>query len=152
MAFVDVKHHIIPDQTSTYALPVGVLGIVSLNWLNTTAWPIPSLSQSLWGAALGGGFLGILALVLGVVLKREALGWGDVKAIAMIGCFLGAFPGIWSILFLASVVSAVFGLIHLLLTRKRDYLPFAPSLALTSMAHVLYGDIYLPYVFPTAGL
>lgn len=149
MAFVDIRHHIIPDQTSSYALPVGILGILALNALEYTAWPVPSTTQALGGIALGGGSLGLLALVMSFILKREAIGWGDVKALAMLGCFLGAIPGIWSILFIASTLSAIFGIFHLLLFKRRDYLPFAPSLAFSAMAHVLYGDIYLPLFFPT---
>jgi len=149
MAFVDVKHHIIPDQTSSFAIPFGLLGIAVLNWMDATAWPVPTLTQALAGILLGGGSLAVLSLALGFFLQREAIGWGDVKAIAMIGCFLGAIPGIWSVLFIASTLSALFGLIHLAVHRKRDYLPFAPSLAITSAAHVLYGDYYLPWIFPT---
>ena len=149
MAFVDVKHHIIPDQTSTYALPIGILGIAGLQWIGAEAWPIPTLTQAILGTCIGGGFLAFLALFMGYVLKREALGWGDVKALAMIGCFLGAFPGVWSVLFIASTLSAIFGILHLVIFKRRDYLPLAPSLALTCIAHVLYGDTYLPLIFPT---
>ena len=147
MAFVDLKHHIIPDQTSSYALPVGLVGVGALHWLGVSAWPVPSIQQALLGMVLGGGFLAVIALVLAFVLKREALGWGDVKALAMIGCFMGAI-GVWQILFIASTLSAIFGMLHLLIVRQRDYLPFAPSLALTCVAHVLYGDHYLRLIFP----
>lgn len=149
MAFVDIRHHIIPDQTSSYALGVGLIGVLALNGLGLSQWPVPSTTQALWGIALGGGSLALLALIMGFVLKREAIGWGDVKALAMLGCFLGAIPGIWSILFIASTLSAVFGIFHLLLFKRRDYLPFAPSLAFSAIAHVLYGDAYLPLFFPT---
>jgi len=148
MALVDVRHHIIPDQTSSYAIPVGLAGIGGLQWLQVAEWPVPTLQEAMLGLVIGGGFLAVLTLVLGFVLKREALGWGDVKALAMIGCFTGAL-GVWQILFIASTLSAVFGLFHLLFNRRRDYLPFAPSLALTAIAHVLYGDHYLHYIFPT---
>ena len=147
MAFVDIKHHIIPDQTSSYALPVGLIGIAALDFIDVSKWPVPSILESLLGMTLGGAFLGVIALVLAFILKKEALGWGDVKALAMIGCFMGAI-GVWQILFVASTLSAIFGILHLIVVRKRDYLPFAPSLALTCIAHVLYGDYYLPLIFP----
>ena len=148
MALVDIRHHIIPDQTSSYALPVGLAGIGALHWMGATSWPIPSIQEALLGMLIGGGFLAILALLLGFVLRKEALGWGDVKALAMIGCFMGAI-GVWQVLFITSTLSALFGIGHLILTRRRDYLPFAPALALTCMTHVLYGDHYLRLIFPS---
>jgi leader peptidase (prepilin peptidase)/N-methyltransferase len=149
MAFVDLRYHIIPDQTSSYSIPVGLLGVALLSWAGVEIWPLPSIKQALFGVLLGGGLLTIVSLFFGLVLGREALGWGDVKALAMIGAFLGAFPGVWSILFFASILSAIFGILHLVLFKKRDYLPFAPALALTAILHVFYGDQYLKLCFPT---
>jgi len=149
MTYVDIRHHIIPDQTSSWSIPIGFIGCLLLQWTGFDGWPAPGWRQSLIGILAGGGFLALIALGSAFLLRREAFGWGDVKAMAMIGAFLGALPGAWVVLLAGSVLGAFLGLGHLVITGRRDYLPFAPSLATASIAYVLFGDLWVPIVFPT---
>ena len=92
-------------------------------------------------AALSIGFL--------YVFDREGLGWGDVKLLAAIGAFLGFLPGSWFVLMFGSLLGSFVGITHLLATRRRAYLPFGPSLALSAIAYVLFGDSIIETYFPT---
>jgi prepilin signal peptidase PulO-like enzyme (type II secretory pathway) len=86
------------------------------------------------------------------VLGKEALGFGDVKMIAMMGAFLG-----WQLtlvsLFLASFLGSVIGIGLVAITRNRDYLiPLGSFLAIGGIAAAAVGqpllDWYIGRMFP----
>lgn len=148
MSFVDLRHHIIPDQTSSYAIPFGLLGTVVLGLLGFDGWPAVSWIQSVFGALAGGVFLGGIALLWRRFFGEDAMGLGDAKVLAMIGSFLGALPGVWVVLLVGSVLGAVAHLLALVVRRRRAYLPFGPFLGLAAIVHVLYGDVLIPLFLP----
>ncbi len=74
------------------------------------------------------------------VLGKDALGFGDVKMVAMMGAFLG-----WQLtlvaLFLASMLGSLIGLAIVALTRDRDYqIPLGSFLAIGAIAASAVGD------------
>jgi leader peptidase (prepilin peptidase) / N-methyltransferase len=65
--------------------------------------------DGLLGAAFGSFLLWGLAMVYRVVRKREGMGMGDVKMMAMVGAFVGLRGTFWTIL-LGSLLGSVIGL------------------------------------------
>ncbi len=141
----DIRHRIILDQTSIYAAPIGILGVAAAQALGYDGWPHLTWKNAVLGASANGVFLGGIALVLQWVLRRDGLGWGDVKLLVMIGAFLGL--TFWPLMF-ASVLGASAGILLVLRRSKSEYLPFGPSLALGAALYVLYGDLFLARFFP----
>lgn len=152
MAFVDLRHSIIPDQTSSWSVPVGVAGLAALDLAGFQGWPAVSWQQSILGAAAGGLVMALFALFGRLITGREALGWGDAKLMAMIGAFLGAIPGVWVVLLAGSLLASVIGLSHLAITRRRSYLPLGPVLGLVALIYVFYGDSLIPLFLPVSVL
>ncbi|TVQ94439.1 MAG: prepilin peptidase [Deltaproteobacteria bacterium] len=150
MSYVDLRHSIIPDQTSSWAVPIGVLGMVGLHYAGFEGWPAVSIQQSILGAAGGGLIMALFAILGRVLTGREALGWGDAKLMAMIGAFLGAIPGVWVVLLAGSLLASGIGLLHLIWTRRRSYLPLGPVLGLVSVIYVLFGDVLIPLFLPVS--
>ncbi len=150
MAYIDLRHAIIPDQTSTWMIPVGVAGVVALDAVGAEGWPAPGWEQSVFGAVAGFAVMAAFALVGRALSGREALGWGDAKIMAMIGSFLGAIPGVWVVLLAGSLLATVIGLLHMILTRRRAYLPLGPVLGLVALVYVLYGDALIPLFLPVS--
>ena len=74
------------------------------------------------------------------VVPREAMGFGDVKFIAMIGAFLG-WKAVLFTIFSASVIGALFGLFQKLVAREEwaRPLPFGPYLALGAFLWIFTG-------------
>lgn len=74
------------------------------------------------------------------VVPREAMGFGDVKFIAMIGAFLG-WQAILFTIFAASIIGAVIGLAQKALAKEEwsRPLPFGPYLALGAFLWVFTG-------------
>lgn len=98
IAATDARHYIIPDEFSIGGLVIGLLlslapgGITPVN--------------SLLGAAAGFLVLYLTAEVGERVLKKPAMGGGDIKMIAMIGAFLGPVGALLSI-FLGALVGVI---------------------------------------------
>jgi leader peptidase (prepilin peptidase)/N-methyltransferase len=146
--YTDLRHHIIPDQVTVYAVPAAILGAFVLETAGYSGWPAVPWRHAVLGAAVGGILFAVAALLARFALRREGLGWGDVKLLALIGAFVGPFPGVYMVLLLGSLLGVTLALVHLAWTRRRSYLPLGPSLALAATVYLLYGDVLLDRLFP----
>lgn len=153
--FIDVRHYIIPDELSVYAVPFGVAGAALLKWAGYGG-PVGAVGwqQAVVGALAGALMLGTVMALYWLVRREDGMGFGDVKLLAMMGAFLGAIPAVPFILFLASVAGAAIGVPVALLQRRgfRAALPFGPFLALAGMVWLLHGPELLQRWFPGVGL
>lgn len=150
---VDVRHRIIPDETSIYAAPFGIIAAASLSWVGFDADVAPfaaSWQAAVLGAAAWGGLLALVYGAIRFVFGIEGIGWGDVKLIAMFGAFLGPYPAPFFVLLAASLSGSVVGLLQIGLTGRRTALPLGPHLAAAAIAYTLYGDVLLTVLFPGA--
>ncbi|MFH1466693.1 MAG: prepilin peptidase [Pseudomonadota bacterium] len=140
LTFIDIDHHIIPDEFSIYAVPVGVLGALGIGLLHPGL--APTWQQSLVGALVGGGFLLAIAGVYWLIRREEGIGFGDVKLLAMIGSFLGAFPALVLVVLLAGLIGSVVGIATMVRrgAGMRLALPFGPFLALGALIALFFGD------------
>ena len=112
---------------------VGLVGIL-LYWCNGGVhWA--SLNNAIWG--MTGGLLVVwgVRVVARFALQREAMGFGDVTLLAMIGAFLG-----WQAALLTFVLAPFAGLLltvaQFISTRKSD-LAFGPYLSLSAIIVIL---------------
>jgi leader peptidase (prepilin peptidase)/N-methyltransferase len=147
-AFVDVRHRIIPDETSIYAVPIGIAGAVLLESVGWDGWLAIGWRQAVLGAAIWGGMFALFSIGSMYVTGQVALGWGDVKLAAMLGAFLGAWPGTLVVLIAGSVLGATVGIVFTVVQQRRVYLPFGPPLALAAAAYVLWGEPLVAVFFP----
>lgn len=126
IAVSDARFYIIPDQ---FSLGGGALGLALA--------PFPgglTVMESILGAGVGFGLLWLVATVGTWIFKKEAMGGGDLKMMAMVGAFLGI-PGVFLTLFLGAVLGTViFGPISM---RTGKLVPFGIFLA--AGAAVAYG-------------
>ena len=129
---IDLHHQIIPDVISLPGIGVGLLGSLVLTHL--------SFLDALGGMVLGGGSLFMVATVYHWLFKREGMGGGDVKLLAMIGAFLG-----WKAVILTVVLSSFIGSvvgIAVMILKGKDFkyaIPFGPFLALGAVIALFYG-------------
>jgi leader peptidase (prepilin peptidase) / N-methyltransferase len=144
-AAVDVRHRIIPDQTSIYAVPFGIAAAALLAWLGFDAVGWPGWQEALLGAAFWGALFAALSLAGRFVMGVDALGWGDVKLVTMFGAFLGVLPGTLLALLFGSLIGSAVGLGALAVQRRRTALPFGPPLALGAAVVALWGDALVPW-------
>ncbi len=77
-----------------------------------------------------------------MMFGREAMGMGDVKLVAAIGAWQGAWPTLLLTIFSASLLGSVLGIAAISL-RGRDRalrIPFGPYLAAAGWMTLLWGD------------
>ena len=118
---------------------VGSIGIALMWSLDETRWA--ALTSSLIGMAVGGGTIWVVRLVGYAVLRREAMGFGDVTLMSMIGAFVG-WQAATLIFFMAPGVALLFGIINLLLKSDNE-IPYGPFLCAATLAVLLgWPDIW----------
>ncbi len=130
---IDLQHQIIPDCISLPGIPLGFLCSFFLPWIT---W-----IDSLLGILIGGGVLYVFALGYYLLKKKEGMGGGDIKMLAMIGAFLG-WQGALATLILASIAGSLIGILLIVVKGKnfKYAVPFGPFLALGAFCALLYGE------------
>lgn len=135
---IDLYHQIIPDAISIPGIGVGLLGSLII--------PYITFFNSLIGILVGGGSLFLVATLYQWLFKREGMGGGDVKLLAMIGGFLGWKAVILTIL-LSSFIGSIIG-IAIVLLKGKDFkyaIPFGPFLSLGAVISLFYGETLIQW-------
>jgi len=128
---IDYYHQIIPDVIS---LPGIVLGF-GFSFLN----PLITWKEAGLGLLIGGGILSAIAAGYYVLTKREGMGGGDIKLLAMIGAFLG-----WQclpfVIFGSSVLGTIVGVGAMIQQKKggQTMIPFGPFLSVAAMLYLFF--------------
>lgn len=151
-SFVDWDYMIIPDRITKPGMALApLLGLLlpaihrgellSLPGIFPSVWAgsmyLRGLFTSLFGMVVGAGIIYGMGVVGKVLFRKEAMGFGDVKFMAMIGGVLG-WKGVLVSLFLACVSGSVVGLVRKAVTGD-SYIPFGPFLGLGAVAMMVFG-------------
>jgi leader peptidase (prepilin peptidase) / N-methyltransferase len=142
IALSDARTYIIPDEFSLGGLVLGLLLSIAPEGID----PIPAAI----GAAAGFGLLWLVAVLGRLAFKKDAMGGGDIKMMAMIGAFLGL-SGVLLTVFLGALFgSLIFGPISL---RTKKLVPFGIFLSLGAAIAALWGEqIVRWYLHTFAGI
>lgn len=131
-SFIDIDYYIIPNVITFPGIGIG-FGLSLINWkLQVFSFPLAQGPiQSLIGLAVGAGFLLTISLGYKFLKKKDGLGLGDVKLMAMAGAF---FNGMFCLqaIFMASLIGSVLGIGQILLSKGNSQtpMPFGPYLAI----------------------
>lgn len=114
-----------------------LLAAVWMSWqAKGASWV--QLSSCLMGLALGGGLVWAIRIVASYALGQEAMGFGDVTLMAMIGAYLGWQPALLVFAF-APFAAVIIALAEFAL-RRRHEIAFGPYLCLSAVIVVLFWD------------
>ncbi len=139
--FVDLEHYLIPDRVSLGGMVTGLLFSVLVPSLQGEAEMGPALLKSVIGLIAGSGSLFLVAEAGRRILKKDAMGLGDVKLLGGIGAYLGWGGVIFTVL-ISSLVGSLVG-VGLIVAGKREWqsrLPYGPFLALGALIWILGGQ------------
>jgi leader peptidase (prepilin peptidase)/N-methyltransferase len=155
LVFIDYHHQILPNLLTLPGIVAGILlspfqaisvytDSVSLSLTELIRPEDPRLllpwTGSLVGAIIGGGSLFLVAWAFEKIRKKQGLGMGDVKMMAMVGAFLG-WRLAWLTIFAGSLFGSCVGVL-LILLRKADMqtkLAFGVFLGIGSAISLFYG-------------
>lgn len=148
-SLVDLRRHIIPNEiTYTGLILAPIASILCADLHNVSGslrffvdsgnqW-IASLLASLIGIFVSGGLIFLCGVFGKFVFRKDAMGFGDVKLMGVIGGFLG-----WKLavatFFLAPFFGLLFGLPRLILKRS-NVIPYGPFLSLAAFICLLFKD------------
>ncbi|HEB53191.1 MAG TPA: prepilin peptidase [bacterium] len=152
LTFIDFDTRLLPDVLTKPGIVLGVLGglwpgvagVISND--ASVSHELRTTLASVIGLAVGGGVTWAVRAAGTAVFKKEAMGFGDVKLMAMIGAFLG-WQGALLTLFLGCVFGAVVGGVVALRRGFGASIPFGPYLAMGALV-VLFGrDVLVRTLF-----
>jgi leader peptidase (prepilin peptidase)/N-methyltransferase len=131
--YIDIDHWIIPDSITLPGILIGFAASFFVEGIHYT--------DSALGILTGGGTLWLVAYGYALLTKKEGMGGGDIKLLAMIGAFVG-WKGVLLTIFLSSVIATVANIPGMLLSRKffNYKLPFGPFIAIAAIMDVFFGD------------
>ncbi len=123
LTVIDLKYYAVPDSVNFFALTMALIQPDSLKM----AWGNPVAS-----ALLAAGGLWLLAKIISIVARKEAMGGADVIVAGTMAALLG-FPGFFLALFLSAILAILPSLFA-----KDTMVPFVPFLALATLVIYLF--------------
>ncbi len=134
--FADLETGLIPDELSLGGLAAGfVFAGLLPEHLAAQDWKTSLMAAGI-GALAGGGLLYLTGLIGQLLFRKESMGLGDVKLLAMLGAFMGV-PGIFFVFLIAPILALPVALFERFV-RKQETIPFGPYLALAGAAVYLW--------------
>lgn len=123
ITITDIEHQLIPDRLSLSLLWLGLL-------LNSSDYGLVSLTEAVWGAALGYVSLWLLFQSHRALTGKEGMGYGDFKLTAALGAWLGAYALVPIFIIAGLLAIVVMGSLMLWKGKENQAFAFGPWLAI----------------------
>ena len=153
--FIDFDCYLLPDEITLRGLALGLGGAILVQdlqiahlwvdwayaipqlrgpyipvWYDQWRW-LHALAWTLGGAIAGGAVTQLVRWLSSRILGQEAMGFGDVTFMIMIGSFLG-----WQAVLLIFAIAPLTGVLFAIIGKvvfNRPYLPYGPCLAAAAL-------------------
>jgi len=151
VSFIDLDHRVIPDRISLPGIALGLLAsfvrppghndfLVRFVFRMVRGSVNTATLDSLLGIFIGGGLLYAVAVLFYWATKKEGMGGGDIKLLAMIGAFLGWSSTVFTIM-VSSLIGSIVG-VALMVAKGADRkyaIPFGPFLSMGAVIYLFFG-------------
>ena len=133
---VDYKEQIIPNRLNLTLLEIGLVFAFAYGLSNIAI----SINMIL-GMFAGAGIFTLITLIGGLVYGKEAMGFGDVKLMGVLGLFFGL-SNIIVITLVAFLIGAILSVALLITKIKKtdEYIPFGPFIVIATFI-----SMYVPF-------
>ena len=132
MTFIDIDHRIIPDVITLPGILIGLIASLAL--------PTVGFKDAVIGLLVGGGSLWLVAWVYYLLTRKDGMGGGDIKLLAMMGTIIGL-KGVIFTIFVSSAVGTLVG-VTLMIIKGKDMkfaVPFGPFLSIGAITYIFFG-------------
>ena len=136
---IDAQHYIIPNILIVAGLILGFVIVCAIAYQRSEVW---YLLIRLIGAVAGGLVLWLVGVIGSAVLRKKAMGGGDIKLMVLIGLFLGAWPELAMVIAFSALGGAIVGTILIVsgVKSRESPIPYGPFLAGAAVLVLLWGD------------
>ena len=146
----DFETGLIPDQITIPGMLLGLaLSVTGHGHFDQGLW-YQKLIASTAGLVAGGGVLLLIGWFGKLVFRKDSMGGGDVKLLAMIGAFVGVTKV--GLVFLLAPFPALPFAIWQRFVKKEKTIPFGPFLALMGALVFMKGDAVLNFLSKLYGV
>lgn len=151
ISFIDLETQTIPAKI---VYPGMVVGLALSIYKAIIYDDFRSLIMNVLGGLGGALIILVIAMVGKLIFRKEAMGMGDVELMAMIGLFAGLLPHIPMTLLIAAFIGSFFGIVLILIGKKRmsSEIPFGPFLSIGALISLLYSKEILAWYRHIVGI
>jgi len=154
IAVTDARHYLIPDGYTVFGL-LWVLATAAVAYFMGDVTPFASFTDALLGACAGAGAISIVGWLGEVAMKKEAMGFGDVTLMAVVGAAVGPWRALLTVFAGAALAAVLFPLFVLPVAWWRSrregkefevpQVPFGVFLAPAALLTLLWGTDLLSW-------
>lgn len=135
LSLIDFDHMILPTKIIMFGAVVGIGFRIALSMLYEE-WAY------LWDGVIAGivgyGFFYLIYFIAPKIMHKEALGFGDVRVMGMLGIYIGL-EQLFVMLVIACVMASVVGTVLLVIRKKSEPYPLGPYLCGATMMMLIWG-------------
>jgi leader peptidase (prepilin peptidase)/N-methyltransferase len=161
IAITDAKSYLIPDGFTVFGL-IWVLVTAFIALFVSDTGPFVGPYEAIIGACVGAGAIAIAGWIGEITLKKEAMGFGDVTLMAVVGAAVGPNRALMTIFIGALLGAVVFlGVVYPIVwmrarASKTEFspplIPFGVFLAPAAVIALFWGDLFITSYTRIAGL
>ncbi len=144
ITLIDIESFWIPQGLINFGFFSGIFCGISISFLNNQFINFYSISKSLGCSLIAYLIFESLRYFARLVFKKEALGKGDSKLVAMMALWLGPLGTLFAV-GMSYIFAAIFCLIGIALKfiRYRQFIPFAPFLSAGGLFTWFFGNEFI---------
>ena len=146
IALIDIDSFWIPQGLINFGFFTGLLGLIFIGLFNNESIDFYLLFRGLSSSAMWFFVFESLRYLAKYIFKKDAIGKGDSKLVAMLALWLGPLGILFAvgISYISAAIYCLIGL-SLILVRFRQVIPFAPFLSLGGLIIWLIGNEFVIY-------
>ena len=144
ITFIDIDNLWIPQSLINLGFSSGILVLIFIEILNNTLLKSNLIIELLFSSAGAFVIFESLRIIAKYIFKKDAIGKGDSKLVAMIALWLGPI-GVLLAVGIAYIVAALFCILGISLKRikLRQVIPFAPFLSIGGLIIWFNGNQFI---------
>lgn len=141
LSVIDLELYLLPNRLTYPSIVGSIIAIPILSFLLRDD-PVSAITSAYVGGFGYALFLVVMVAVFELILRKEAMGMGDVKLAVVLGFWVGwihLLLVIYALLF-ACILGVAVGMVVLAVRRESRAFPFGPWLAVGAIAAILYSE------------